>query len=91
MGDYPTWVTFRCSRRQRSGTYLLLAHEKLSKPFNIKSAGHGFIEKELRIELEGKGYFSADSTNCGKTSRKLKLNHHNSSTLPPNAFRRLLH
>lgn len=39
--------------------YLLLAHAKLPDGFQIRPAGHGFIEKELRFELDERWYFSA--------------------------------
>jgi len=39
--------------------YLLLAHAKLPDDFHIRPAGHGFIERELRFELDDRWYFSA--------------------------------
>lgn len=39
--------------------YLLLAHAKLPDGFHVRPAGHGFIEKELRFELDEQWYFSA--------------------------------
>lgn len=39
--------------------YLLLAHAKLPDGYHIRPAGHGFIEKELRVEREERWYFSA--------------------------------
>lgn len=39
--------------------YLLLAHAKLPGGFHIRPAGHGYIERELRFELDERWYFSA--------------------------------
>lgn len=39
--------------------YLLLAYAKLPDGFQIRPTGHGFIEKELRFELDERWYFSA--------------------------------
>lgn len=39
--------------------YLLLAHAKLPDGFHIRPAGHGYIERELRFELDERWYFSA--------------------------------
>ena len=39
--------------------YLLLAHAKLPNGFHIRPTGHGFIESELRFELDERWYFSA--------------------------------
>jgi len=38
--------------------YLLLAYAKLPDGYHIRPAGHGFIENELRFELEERWYFS---------------------------------
>ncbi|WP_333848109.1 hypothetical protein [Phaeobacter italicus] len=39
--------------------YLLLAHAKLPDGFQIRPSGHGFIERELRFEIDERWYFSA--------------------------------
>ncbi len=39
--------------------YLLLAHAKLPDCFDIRPYGHGYIERELRFELDERWYFSA--------------------------------
>jgi hypothetical protein len=39
--------------------YLLLAHAKLPDGFDIRPSGHGYIERELRFELDERWYFSA--------------------------------
>lgn len=39
--------------------YLLLANAKLPDGFHIRPAGHGYIERELRFELDERWYFSA--------------------------------
>ena len=39
--------------------YLLFAHAKLPSGMHVRPSGHGYIEKELRLELNEKWYFSA--------------------------------
>ncbi|HEX9857612.1 MAG TPA: hypothetical protein VGA75_04595 [Paracoccaceae bacterium] len=39
--------------------YLLFAHAKLPNGMQVRAGGHGYIEKELRFQLNDRWYFSA--------------------------------